>query len=158
MFVKIIYFYPLSAELESLSEQSHHDHDYWSGVSCLKTMHLIQDMLVDLNIPTLYTIVNVHCFDFTVSFVCFQLVLSMFCNLLYVAKLRARYQQTWSRDPCEGWECLSNTGGLLESGHYPIYGIKCQYGKVLTPIVSRFRWFQCYLPLLHFVIDWKRML
>ena len=90
MFIKIIYFYPLTAEQEALSEQSRHDHDYCSGASCLRAMHPIQDMLVDLNISTLYTIVNVHCFDFTVSFVCFQLVLSMFCNLLYVAQLRAR--------------------------------------------------------------------
>ena len=119
MFVKIIHFYPLTAEQESLSEQSHHDHDYWSGASCLKAMHPIQDMLVDLNIFTLYTIVNVHCFDFTVSFVCFQLVLSMFCNLLYVSQLRAKQQQTRSRDPCEGWECLSDTGGLLEPGPSP---------------------------------------
>ena len=78
MFVKIIYFYPLTAEQESLSEQSRHDHDYWSGASCLKAMHPMQDMLVDLNISTLYTTVNVYCFDFTVSFVCVKFVLSMF--------------------------------------------------------------------------------
>ena len=59
MFVKIIYFYPLTAEQESLSEQSRHDHDYRSGASCLKAMHPMQDMLVDLNISTLYTTVNV---------------------------------------------------------------------------------------------------
>ena len=78
MFVKIIYFYPLTAEQESLSEQSRHDNDYWSGASCLKAMHPMQDMLVDLNISTLYTTVNVYCFDFTVSFVCVKFVLSMF--------------------------------------------------------------------------------
>lgn len=105
-------------------EQNKHYHDYWSGMAYVQEVHPVHDMVIGVNKSTLYTILNVHCFDFTVFFVCFLLVSSMFCKLLFVAQLCTRYKQAWSRASCQGSKCLSDKGGPSELGPSLICGIK----------------------------------